>query len=358
MWLDIAKGVAILLTIIGHTVPMNGNIRKIIYSFHMPLFFLLSGYTFRQVSASEIKAQIKKDIKRLLLPYIYCCGVDVLIGTVFGGRSFLQIAAAYALGYTGNYLGLPAVGTLWFMPALFWAKTVYRFVLLYVEKYRQMFILMTAFAGIWIGQSIWLPQSLDFIFVILIFMETGYLLKQWSCNSKDSWKQGTIQKVFGVVAFFAWTWYLGSGNGGYKIDVSIRIFDKYTLGILMAVLASICVIQFCRSVENWKMVSGIAFLGKHTLAIFYIHKFDWILWKRDGRMVMALQNCLKDILSSRDFMGKYDSWCNIMTNGVVILQRVLLNILVLLVYLYIKEFASKLSARAISLGDSKAEMKK
>ena len=39
-WVDIAKGIAILLMVIGHEVP-SGLLYVFIFSFHMPLFFIL-----------------------------------------------------------------------------------------------------------------------------------------------------------------------------------------------------------------------------------------------------------------------------------------------------------------------------
>lgn len=45
-WIDIAKGITILLVVIGHGA-INGALRGIIFSFHMPLFFILSSITFR-----------------------------------------------------------------------------------------------------------------------------------------------------------------------------------------------------------------------------------------------------------------------------------------------------------------------
>lgn len=42
-FIDIAKGIGIILVVLGH-LDTNGQIsREVIYSFHMPLFFLLSG---------------------------------------------------------------------------------------------------------------------------------------------------------------------------------------------------------------------------------------------------------------------------------------------------------------------------
>ena len=46
-YIDLAKGIAILCVIIGHTFSAydQGNILvQFIYSFHMPLFFILSGW--------------------------------------------------------------------------------------------------------------------------------------------------------------------------------------------------------------------------------------------------------------------------------------------------------------------------
>ena len=44
-WIDIAKGFGILLVILGHTIAYDCShiVYNSIYSFHMPLFFFLSG---------------------------------------------------------------------------------------------------------------------------------------------------------------------------------------------------------------------------------------------------------------------------------------------------------------------------
>lgn len=46
-YLDIARGIAIILMIIGHVV--SGYKRVIIFSFHMPLFIIISGIFLNQV---------------------------------------------------------------------------------------------------------------------------------------------------------------------------------------------------------------------------------------------------------------------------------------------------------------------
>jgi fucose 4-O-acetylase-like acetyltransferase len=50
-WILIAKGIGIFLVVVGHFYPETSpdywtQIKKVIYSFHMPLFFILSGYLY------------------------------------------------------------------------------------------------------------------------------------------------------------------------------------------------------------------------------------------------------------------------------------------------------------------------
>ena len=44
-WIDNAKGCAIILVLLGHFLSCT-KLTAIIYAFHMPLFFFLSGYVF------------------------------------------------------------------------------------------------------------------------------------------------------------------------------------------------------------------------------------------------------------------------------------------------------------------------
>ena len=69
-YFDIAKGIGIILMIIGHCGIKNQYIKHFIYSFHMPLFFLISGYFFKY---REDKECLKKNFKKLIMPYIYTC---------------------------------------------------------------------------------------------------------------------------------------------------------------------------------------------------------------------------------------------------------------------------------------------
>ena len=67
-WIDCARGIAILLVIVGHTI--SGVLSGAIYSFHMPLFFIFSGITSKFSSTNEeFATKTKRSFKRLMGPF-------------------------------------------------------------------------------------------------------------------------------------------------------------------------------------------------------------------------------------------------------------------------------------------------
>jgi len=54
LYFDIAKGIAILAVIIGHLGGLPDILGRFIFSFHMPLFFLISGYFMKPMSMKGI----------------------------------------------------------------------------------------------------------------------------------------------------------------------------------------------------------------------------------------------------------------------------------------------------------------
>lgn len=69
--LDILKGIAILLVVIGHSGA--GKVTEFIYLFHVSVFFMASGYTYHEIKdIKDFLSFIKKRIKRLYMPYVVC----------------------------------------------------------------------------------------------------------------------------------------------------------------------------------------------------------------------------------------------------------------------------------------------
>jgi fucose 4-O-acetylase-like acetyltransferase len=80
---DIAKGIGILMVVLGHSQnlckPLN-ILSAIAWSFHMPLFFILSGMCFKRKEYGYLSS----SFKRLVVPYIFTILLFVLYYLALG----------------------------------------------------------------------------------------------------------------------------------------------------------------------------------------------------------------------------------------------------------------------------------
>ncbi|PKN94355.1 MAG: hypothetical protein CVU44_04525 [Chloroflexi bacterium HGW-Chloroflexi-6] len=118
VYIDIAKGIGILLVVLAHNglqsyAPL---VHQFIYSFHMPLFFFLSGLFFKpEIGFVEL---LKKRFNSLLLPYFFTIFL-IYFFEIFLGKMGLPIAwSRIAKAFYGNGFYLDWVA-MWFLPALF-----------------------------------------------------------------------------------------------------------------------------------------------------------------------------------------------------------------------------------------------
>ena len=132
-WVDYAKALGITLVVLGHEESLPAPFIRWIFSFHMPLFFVLAGVVLKATDFElSLSAFLKKRVLRLLLAY----GVFALIGLAhfalvkrFGHSTYPHSIKDQALAYlygsgardgTVNVYPLP----LWFLPALIVGSTL------------------------------------------------------------------------------------------------------------------------------------------------------------------------------------------------------------------------------------------
>jgi fucose 4-O-acetylase-like acetyltransferase len=162
-WIDIAKGFGILLVVWGHL-----SYNDWIYSFHMPLFFFLSGICLNNKRSFHDFAL--RRVKSLLLPYIY---FGLLLTVLeLGYRPFNEII-------TNLTTKLFNYGAMWFIPVLFVSELVFYPISKITKKH---VILLIIFISAFIGWACYhfnfsLPLSLTTCFAALSFYGLGYILK-------------------------------------------------------------------------------------------------------------------------------------------------------------------------------------
>lgn len=138
-WVDAAKGFAILSIISGHFCAFFMNdleFAKAVFlitgTFHVPLFFLLSGYTMNADKWMGA-AGMKKLAKRCFLPYVFAGVISVVICLmVVDGHSLYDFVFGFFYGagayrdhiLFGDTSQVNAIGLIWFLPALFVGKVL------------------------------------------------------------------------------------------------------------------------------------------------------------------------------------------------------------------------------------------
>lgn len=268
-WLDIAKGITIISMIAGHMFFGDSKIRCLIFSFHMPLFFILAGYTIRPLEWNFIGKAEKKDFMRLVVPVFAVLAVEFFLYIFYRGigiaESIREILFRLLWGNGNNYRIFKGIGPVWFLLSLFYAKFLYRIVLLKVKNGRTVFVCFVSLAAIMAGRAIRLPQSLDVSAACLVFMEAGYLLK--NSEVKERFLDAAACILFCV-------WIFVSGCNGVFVELAIRHYPFYIGGILSALCASAAIIQFCKSLENFKCSRLLSIAGIHSLEILCVHQLN------------------------------------------------------------------------------------
>ena len=123
-WIDVSRALALILVVLGHTLR-TGIVRNMIYAFHVPYFFFISGL----VADKELSVKsICKEAKRILIPYysfgLISIAVYGALGSIaasnfnMGTDSTWENIGKLIYGYSNLKFNAP----LWFLPALFVAR--------------------------------------------------------------------------------------------------------------------------------------------------------------------------------------------------------------------------------------------
>lgn len=105
---DIMKGIGIIAMIIGHC-GLPKTITSIIFMWHMPLFFIISGYFFK---VNPIKEFFAKNFRSLMIPYLLTAVSMFLIACVYNslGKNYDLLNSFVAIFVAAGSKGVPQLG--------------------------------------------------------------------------------------------------------------------------------------------------------------------------------------------------------------------------------------------------------
>lgn len=149
-WIDFAKVMALFLIVMGHLTADATTWHTLIYNFHMPFFFFLSGLLHKEKS-------INSDVKRLLIPYLLLNVLMLIWESPWICRQEHSFAALGNLLLGIIYpVNTPISYPTWFLLSLFEIKLLVR---LTRNKYEKFFMVLgcVLFASFVITEDLKLP---------------------------------------------------------------------------------------------------------------------------------------------------------------------------------------------------------
>ena len=293
-YIDYMRAFAILLVIAGHANAFNDPVKNWIYSFHMPLFFIISGLTL-----SEKKLSLKiveKKVRVLLVPYIVW---GLLYSSLTPGN---VVKICY-----GSYRSIASAGSLtslWFLPTMFIAYFISQ-ILIKIRKsvLRLLFVMGVFLVGCYLPKiKEGYPWCLNIGFIAAAFIFAGYLIKELT---DKRWSLGIMIAGTMIGAAGTWMYHLNSVNvKSYILMASGRIGNPAWF-VISSLCGFIFIYFFSKIVEYYLPGNEIiSYLGQNTMTVFLINKpilqiledvLNRVAVKNEIRLILAV--CITAIVA-------------------------------------------------------------
>ena len=280
---DIMKGIGILSVLVGHWPGINETVKTFVYSFHIPLFFLISGY-FTQTAFSL--QGMKKSARRLVIPFLFTqlliIGWYVFWGAAKSDYSLLirsVLSLAWGSGdIIGSRYGDIYVGPLWFLIALFWGKTLFQLFMIKNSKWKLLlFCLLASVGAIYLHKVTMSPWSLLQGVGALVFIAIGWLAKSVS-----------IPKFIYIALVSCWILALAFST----MDMYSCYYKCLPLDVLGACGGTIVIWVLSKYFAKIPILSSaLAWCGCYSLVILCFHSFDWfssLSWTIRGHLPFSI----------------------------------------------------------------------
>lgn len=287
---DNAKGIGLILVILGHLLPFGNLQSSIVYSIHMPLFFYISGIFIRPACWS------KKLIFNYILPYIFF--QFIIGGIIFSVKS---VMSSESLGklisntlqeifmFSGSRF--TCMDHLWFLVSLTISMVGAKAILQYRERIDRkvicdisVIVFLSLTAILMDKYSITLPFRLQTVPAIIVLLIIGNKYKGYVSmfvETCSKWRFCILMVSFVALSVVNRT-----------VNMSLAVYNNYLLYLLTAFLGITVIIYISKRVR----LKLLSYIDRNTLILFAIH----------GVWIEAYKMSLGNIgISLHDMYGLY-----------------------------------------------------
>lgn len=271
--IDFVKGILIILVVIGHY--NNGKVHDIIYLFHMPAFFIISGFLLDEYKTTNEK-YVKTKVINLMIPYLTYMTIDFLfakriynlkeiIKTVWGGR-------------LNN-------GTYWYITCYCFAFVLFSYIIKKFSKRTANIIFLSMYIISIIESNLvmrvpylekpGIPGNIDVSFLACCYIAIGFYSKDLIdklCKKDD--KSNNIVYIIASIAMIVFIYVdIIREKINYRFDMKPVQYTNFIFVILVPIVFFVVLLgiaQFTKNI-NSRIYIIISNVGKMTIPIMYMH---------------------------------------------------------------------------------------
>lgn len=244
-------------------------------TFHVPLFFILSGYFFKE---EPLDCIIRKKAKGLLLPYFEINGIAILLEGCYQ-RWVMESSWEKTAGIVGQRCIQTLLGNAfyltWFLMALFLGSILLAVIWKVSGGRRWLQLSLVAGCSL-LGYSSGTfytlkPFQWDVALFSVVFLAAGRMAAE-----QDRYVTG--RKKWGLFLFCLPIWIVGMQQGG--LAMAIRWYPYYPFCVCAALAGSFCVIVLCSYAKRIPLLGTyLIWMGQNTLPLLCLGNITKNVWE-------------------------------------------------------------------------------
>lgn len=296
-YLDMVKGVGIFFVVLGHIEYISNPLRVWISSYHMPLFFIVSGLLMavKNEPARDLGDSIKRKARGIIIPYLWF-SLAYFIIDIANVYIIKNIDLHTFIVDTISSVTFYGMSVLWFLPAIFLANIGFLFLKKNFPDYINAVLLIAIalfsyfiqkkISGVYDSHadSLLITSLINFVRVFLrasigmSFVGYAYYIRilseKFLLNRFDfeSVKVRIIEAVCGIIMLLI-NIYLSTVNGA--VDMHYIILNNVLLYYLGAFLGCYGIILILRSLPAIRIIT---YYGRNSLIVMACHVNFYILY--------------------------------------------------------------------------------
>lgn len=270
-WIDMAKGYGTILVIYAHLGV--GELWSWIYSFHLPLFFFLSGYVFS--TKYDFKEFLIRKIRAIIFPYFFYGSIMIAFELLWNSSINETPFRLSDILYRVKLLVCQQrFWTLWFIACLFFLNIGFYLLIKLCKK--ELFIVLVSIllpiVGLYYyesGGTAWY-WNIDTCLMAIPFFSCGYLYKL------HTEKIDTIlaQKKLSIFLFITFAllniinWKLSLDETELGLEMFASHYGKPLFTYIAAFSGIFCVIILSKSFS----FKPIQYIGENSIIYYALHQ--------------------------------------------------------------------------------------